>query len=74
MNEQNGPGIDTHKLKPGEILQSVDEKIKPGELIKNASVPVKPFAAFFSKFSHDWTPTLAKRWPTACSPPCFPSA
>ncbi len=47
MNEQQGSGIDLHKLKPTEIVQNVDEK-------------VKPYAAFLSKFSHDWTSTLAR--------------
>ena len=47
LNEQQRPGINSNESKPAEIIQIANSK-------------VKPFAAFFTKFNHDWSLTLAR--------------
>jgi len=60
MNEQQGSGSDVNKLKPTEVIQSVDATIKPDALVQTTRETIKPYAAFLSKFSHDWSQTLAR--------------
>ncbi|HKV03240.1 MAG TPA: YhjD/YihY/BrkB family envelope integrity protein [Ktedonobacteraceae bacterium] len=47
INRERGPDINTKAQKLSEVIQPVDKK-------------VKPFTAFLTKFTHDWSLTLAR--------------
>ena len=47
INREQGPDINTKEQKLSEVIQPVDKKIKP-------------FTAFLTKFTHDWSLTLAR--------------